>query len=508
MTSVPFAVPDASSRVGRAELVRLWVGAAAVASLATATIFDASVGLNWLLCVALAGAVLLAASYCEGTMAHVAPPVGLGWLVATGMVVTANEVLQAFSVIAVLLLLAVAIARSHPERHARAPLLTVAVLPVIVFAECIAQAVRRALDTASALTGQRAMPVLRGVAIALPITGLFALLLSSADPTMASWRESVEQMFSSWDFVPRTMFFAFVLVMSLGALGYAASVSTDKVTAAPVAERKPFVQLGGAERLIVLGTIAGLFTLFLTLQLRYLFGDVASILGSGMTYAEWAQRGFAELTVVATLCGGVMLWLALNAPAGEQRRHILALELIVIGETQVLLQSAFRRVLLYEEAYGYTTSRVWAQAYMIVVAASLLLLAGELVRSPEARRLLARAGALGVMALVALSMWNHEAWIVRQNMERYAVSQKLDMRYLACDLSANAVPELLRLTSRADLPMAAQARTAVAERFAGRMNDSWYEWNAGRARARGAIESQNIIAAWPEPSTGVCHRKW
>jgi hypothetical protein len=353
------------------------------------------------------------------------------------------------------------------------------------------------------------MPVLRGVAIALPIAGLFALLLSSADPTMAGWRESVEQMFSSWDFVPRMMFFGFVLVLSLGALGYAASVSTDKVrAAASTTDRKPLVQLGGAERVIVLGTIAGLFTLFLTLQLRYLFGDVASVIGSEMTYAEWARRGFAELTVVATLCGGVMLWLALNAPAGEQRRRILALELIVIGETQVLLQSAFRRVLLYEEAYGFTTSRVWAQAYMIVVAASLLLLAGELVRSPEARRLLARAGALGVMALVGLSIWNHEAWIVRQNMERYAVSQKLDMRYLACDLSANAVPELLRLTQHADLPMAAQARTAVAERFAGRMNDSWYEWNAGRAGAREATERRNITAAWPEPSTGVCHRKW
>jgi hypothetical protein len=353
------------------------------------------------------------------------------------------------------------------------------------------------------------MPVLRGIVIAVPIAGLFALLLSSADPTMAAWRESLEKMFSSLEFVPRMMFFGFVLVLSLGALGYAASVSTETTRASvSTSDRKPLVQLGSAERVIVLGTIAGLFTLFLTLQLRYLFGDVADVIGNGMTYAEWARRGFAELTVVATLCGAVMLWLALNAPAGEQGRLILALELTVIGETQVLLQSAFRRVLLYEGAYGFTTSRVWAQAYMIVVAASLLLLASELVRSPEARRLLGRAGALGVMALVALSMWNHEAWIVRRNMERYAVTQKLDMRYLACDLSENAVPELLRLTRHADLPMAAQARTAVAERFAGRINDSWYEWNRGRSRARGAIERGNVVAAYPDDGAGICHRKW
>ena len=304
MTSVPFAVSDTSSRADRALLVRLWLGAGAVASLATATIFDASAGLNWLLCVVVAAAALVAIAHREGTVSHVAPPLALALLVATGLVVTAAEALQFFSVMAVMLLLAVAIARSHPERHAHARLLSLAILPLVVGAEIIAQAVRRTLESASALTGQRAMPVLRGVAIAVPIAGLFALLLSSADPTMAAWRESLEEMFSSWEFVPRVMFFGFVLVLSLGALGYAASVSTDRArTAAPMSDRKPLVQLGGAERVIVLGTIAGLFTLFLTLQLRYLFGDVASVIGNGMTYAEWARRGFVELTVVAAFRG-------------------------------------------------------------------------------------------------------------------------------------------------------------------------------------------------------------
>src|SRR5687768_5653099 len=115
MTSVPFAVPDASSRADRSVLVRLWLGAGAVSSLATAIIFDANAGLNWLLCVAVAAAALLAIAYREGTVSHVAPPLALALLVATGIVVTAADVLQAFSVIAVLLLLAVAIARSHPE---------------------------------------------------------------------------------------------------------------------------------------------------------------------------------------------------------------------------------------------------------------------------------------------------------------------------------------------------------------------------------------------------------
>ncbi|MGQ0712313.1 MAG: DUF4153 domain-containing protein [Gemmatimonadaceae bacterium] len=506
MSTVPLPIRDATTLSERLVLVRLWAGAAAVAALAAGTIFNASPGLSWLMCVLVASMALIGIAREEGTAGHVAPPLALAVLVAVGMVLTARPELHAFSVLSMLVLLTVAIARSHPLRHAQAGPLALIALPAIVVLTCVAQAVRRAFETATALTGERALPLIRGIAIAIPVTGLFALLLSAADPTMAEWRESVERLFSSWDFIPRLIFFGGVLVLSLGALSYAVNGGDGKAVAR--GDRTPLIQLGEAERLIVLGTIAGLFTLFLTLQLRYLFGDVASIQGSGVTYAEWARQGFAELTVVATLCGGVMLGLALHAPAGAQRRRILILELIVIAETQVLLQSAFRRVLLYEEAYGFTTSRVYAQVYMVVVAASLLLLASELVRLPQARRLLGRAGALGVMALAAVSAWNHEAWIVRQNVERFALTQQLDMGYLACELSAGAVPELVRAATQVDPGTAHVTRGVIGERFAGRMNDAWYEWNVSRSRARRAIDAAGIVTSTGESSVATCKERW
>jgi hypothetical protein len=212
-----------------------------------------------------------------------------------------------------------------------------------------------------------------------------------------------------------------------------------------------------------------------------------------VSYAEWARRGFAELTVVATLCAGVILALALIAPAASRRRRILVLELIVLGETQVLLHSAFRRVLLYEGAYGFTTTRVYAQAYMLVVAASLLLLAYELLREPSARRLLGRAGALAVLSMAGVSIWNHEAWIVRQNVARYAETGKLDTRYLACDLSARAVPEVLSAADRVGGAARDLTRTAMCDRFESRLDDAWYEWIVGRSRARSAIAAAGIV---------------
>lgn len=506
MTTIPLAPSAVSSTMHRALLARLWASAALVAGLSAAVIFDANPGLNWLLCVAAASVALVGAARAQGTLRHVAPPLALALLTAIGIVNASNEVLLAMSILAVLILLAVAIARAQPERFAAARALQLAALPVVVFVTCVAEAIRRATETLRELTNDRAVPVVRGVVLTIPIAGLFALLLSSVDPTLSAWREDLDQLLSTWHFVPRVVFFVAILGLSLGAVGYASRRFT---TVRRVAEdARPLVQLGETERLMVLSAIAGVFTLFLTLQLSYLFGDVARVQGSGISYAEWARRGFAELTVVATLCGAVILGLALIAPAVRRGRRILVIELIVLGETQVLLHSAFRRVLLYEDAYGFTTTRLYAQAYMLVVAATLLLLAYELLRRPSARRLLGRAGALAVMGMAGVSVWNHEAWIVRQNVARYADSGQLDLRYLACDLSARAVPEILRAAERGQGATRELTRTAVAERFTSVADDAWYEWNAGRARARRAIAEAGLVAPSGETPVKACAREW
>jgi hypothetical protein len=505
MSTASFAMPTASTIAQRATLARLWTASALIAALSSSLIFDAQPGLNWLLCITAASMALLSVASAQGTARSVAPPLVLALMTGITLTIASVELLQVMSIFAMLVLLSIAIARAHPTSYAVAPLLKLAALPIVVFASCVAEAIRRATETVQALTNDRAVPWIRGLVLTLPIAGLFALLLSSVDPTLDAWRQDAERLFSSWHFVPRLVFFTLILGLSLGALGSA--LRPARAVSREPSDARPLVQLGETERLMVLGAIAGIFTLFLTLQLSYLFGDVARVQGSGMSYAEWARRGFAELTVVSTLCGGVIMALALLAPAVTRRRRILVVELVVLGETQVLLHSAFRRVLLYEDAYGFTTSRLYAQAYMLVVAASLVLLAHELLRQPSARRLLGRAGALALIGMTSVGVWNHEAWIVRQNVTREARAGELDMRYLACGLSARAVPEVLRAADRVGGTSRELTRLAISERFAGRQY-AWYEWNAGQARAQRAISAEKIAPRDADSATGVCTLDW
>ena len=237
---------------------------------------------------------------------------------------------------------------------------------------------------------------------------------------------------------------------------------------------------------MVVGGVVALFTTFLGLQVAYLFGNPAAVAGSGITFAEWARRGFAEITVVATLCTLVLLGLERHAERGRREMLVRAAELVLVAELELLLVSAFRRIGLYEGAYGFTTARLYAQVYMVVMALGIALLAADLMGSLDAGRLLRRVGVLGALAVIVLSFWNHEAWIARANLARHATTGKLDATYLVWSLSPNAVPAL----AHGDRPSA--VLDGLRERYGRHSRVTscrWFEWNLRHRQAVNALRA-------------------
>ena len=180
-------------------------------------------------------------------------------------------------------------------------------------------------------------------------------------------------------------------------------------------EPAPAPRLADTERLVVLGAVGTLFAGFLLLQLSYLFGNAPVVAGSGVTFSEYARRGFAELSTVATLCTILLLTLEHWAARGPRERWARLLAIAVVVEVEILLISALRRLWLYESAYGFTTARLYAHVYMVGVALFLGLLGWRLSRGLKAGWLARRAAAIAAVTMIVLIYWNHEAWIVRQN---------------------------------------------------------------------------------------------
>src|SRR5690606_14591714 len=140
----------------------------------------------------------------------------------------------------------------------------------------------------------------------------------------------------------------------------------------------------------------------------------------GVTFAEYARRGFFELTFVAAACGALLTLMRGGDGRPGDARVIQLLELTVVAEVVLLLVSAFRKMLLYEAAYGYTVSRLWGQGIMVVLAFSLGALALELRHSFGVNRLARRSALAAAAMLLVFTYWNHEAWITRRNLDRFA----------------------------------------------------------------------------------------
>ena len=211
-----------------------------------------------------------------------------------------------------------------------------------------------------------------------------------------------------------------------------------------------------------------------------------------MTFAEYARRGFGELTVVASV-SALLIVVSERYGNDEGRGRILRLlTLTLIAAVLLLLGSAFRRVWLYEAAYGFTTARLYAQVYMVAVAAGLALLSVEVAGDFDAGRLFRRAGAAATILFIALIYWNHEAWIARRNMDRFASTGQLDVAYLARGLSPDAIPAITERLPSLPEPIRSDLHRAVRERHAARTEDrerTWYEWNLASSRARQALNS-------------------
>ena len=87
--------------------------------------------------------------------------------------------------------------------------------------------------------------------------------------------------------------------------------------------RQQWFSLGIIELGVPLGLLNLLFLSFVLVQVRYFFGGAASVaLTPGLTYSEYARRGFFELVAVSALVLPLLLlthWVLVKNDANAER---------------------------------------------------------------------------------------------------------------------------------------------------------------------------------------------
>ena len=313
----------------------------------------------------------------------------------------------------------------------------------------------------------------RGLAWSIPVLLPFIVLFAAADPVFAAATEALVDVETIVTHVLIWGLFAWLGIgwLTAGELPFRLSA----VTRAP---------LGARETIWVLGALALLFDVFVALQFRWFFGgDALPLSVGGLTYAEYARRGFFELVTVGALLLGVLLladWVTRDAERSE-RRQVRLLSALLLGLLAVVLTSALMRMRLYIDVYGLTQLRFFTTAFMFWLVVVFIWFAATILRERR-QSFMAGVYASGITAVFLMASIDPVARIARFNLQHRAETGRYDAPH-AATLGPDAVPTLIAgLDQLEPSERCEQVNVLRTEHVRGEIGD-WRAWNLSQERS-------------------------
>lgn len=372
------------------------------------------------------------------------------------------------------------------------------------------QAVKSARAPEQKNSGKRlAIGILKGVLISIPLLLIFTFLFAYADAIFESRVNSLFEWLRA-DFLSQlvgriflTLFFTWMLSMALWLMVTHSSKPANIEPDSP--QFKPF--LGMTETMITLVSLNLLFAFFLIIQFQYFFAGEANITQAGFTYAQYADRGFRELLMVAAIAGLVYYSLASLTQRDSKTKKLLFSILggLLLAQVGVVLVSAYQRIVMYINAYGLTSYRFIPQIFLFFLAAILLsLVLMELSNQFKRLALVLLAGAL--LFVFTLAIIDVDTAIARHNIERAVEGEKLDYAFLANSISTDADPYLFDVVRAGKLPQDLQdnlekvlaCRIVDFEANHSYLRESVLNINLSTRKAKALYEqNQNLLEKWP-----------
>lgn len=275
--------------------------------------------------------------------------------------------------------------------------------------------------------------VAAGIGIAVPCLLVLGILLASADLVFADF---LERFFSTF-LIPEKVF-GITFMLLFGFLSSYCGVRfvrehAGKVTVKEHRTGEPVIAI------TVTAMIALLYLVFCVIQVVYLFlGNMQ--LPEGVTYAQYARRGFFQLLYVCVL--NLILVLAVKKYFRES--GLLNVILFVIsGCTLVMTASSAYRMLLYIGAYQLTFLRIFVLVALLLIA---LLMTGVMCLIVKPQFPLFRYGIVAVSVVYLAFSFSHvDYFIASYNLSQVDASgsgnKVVDYAYIYT-LSTDAAPAI------------------------------------------------------------------
>ena len=344
------------------------------------------------------------------------------------------------------------------------------------------------------LTGKAsARAVARAALVIVPVAILLTVLLGSADPVFRRFVHAPSIDPNVWPPHVVSIAVGAVALATLVAMGLRRPSSAVDAAARPV--RAGWARTAEWAGLLVVADV--LFAVFVAIQFAVFFGGRTHVLTQeGLTYAQYARGGFWQLLGATAIAGSVLgfAWLALPTPApARDRRLYRVLSWILLALLGVVLVSAFRRLALYEDAYGWTWLRVLVHT-TIVALGVLFVCVALAIGLWRASWLPAAAVAIVTISVIVLNVRNVDARIASENVARAEAGHPIDPVTLRA-LSADAVAPIAEALPSLDARDRAVAESILACIDPDRLDDhGWAGINLARTHAADLLRTLALPA--------------
>lgn len=317
-----------------------------------------------------------------------------------------------------------------------------------------------------------------GIAISLPILFVVLNLLISADSQFEQLIGGIPQWFQVIN-AERIIRLIIILIYTFAFFGFMQILFKRQVNINKQQMNGHLFKIDGVIAITVLIIINAVYLLFNLVQFRYFFSGT---LQADLTFAEYARKGFFELLFVTliNLSITVIVLTFVNRATSFMRRATQIMLTILVLASTVMLSSAFLRLSMYEDAYGFTFTRVLAHSFMIFLV---VIFTYTLVKIwVEKLSLFHFYFITSLIYYTVIAIIDLDKIVVKENMNRYELSDKIDVHYLN-QLSYTGVQGLINLYKMdEDIPelkkvLLERKKEAIAERR------SWQSYNLKREQA-------------------------
>jgi hypothetical protein len=327
-----------------------------------------------------------------------------------------------------------------------------------------------------------ARKIATGLVISIPVLFIFAMLFMQADAVFSQWLGNIFNFTNglSITWVWR-IFRAVVFTIFIGSFFYCIFSSGHVLGHKETSVFKLDKIIIG----IVLGLINALFLVFVFIQFKYLFGSSSFVLQNGLTYADYARKGFFQLAAVVALAALLIIAIYRSFVHHGVSKLITLLQTLLIAQVAVIAISALKRMNLYQDAYGFTVLRLYVEWFIYLVLLVLAFTGLSLFFKVTFRKFLYTNLILGVAAFTMVASINVDRMIAKENIRRFLQYNKtVDLSYVA-QLSTDILPVFHQLLTQENLQkFSVTEQLYIKDIFRNKVDavakrDSWQEWHAG-----------------------------